>query len=461
MQGIVWCNEKEINSIHEESLKLIEDIGFKLDDINLLNRLKEFDVKIDETGKNIKVPVKVSQYFLGKVPKKIKLFGIDPKHDIELGNQRFYRPISGAISIVDNYLSIRKPLRKDVKDIATIVQNLDFMHINATAIHPFDVPGKFSDVTAAKICFENCSKHIMVDTLNEESFEIILEMAFKISGSEKAFRLRPFFQVHFPAVSPFTFDHNACANLKLATKYNIPIRVGSSPMSGGNSPIKLAGTLLLMNTEIIFGVIIAQMLNEGHPAIYGAAPTLLEMKYGTMSWGAPEHAKMAAISAGLAHKFNLFSTTTGFATDSKISDQQAVFEKTMNSLLAALSGVDILAGAGLLEGELTYDAAQLIIDNEIAKYIENIFSGIEISKESMSVELIKKIGIGGDFLSTEQTLNLYKTEHETFELLDRSSRNSWDVSGGKDMYKRAKKIAEDLIINRSQCLLPDKISARN
>ena len=282
-------------------------------------------------------------------------------------------------------------------------------------------------------------------------------MAFKIAGSEKQFKLRPFFQVHFPAVSPLIFDKNACSNLRLATEYRIPIRIGSSPMSGGNSPIKLAGTLLLMHTEIIGGAIIAQMLNEGCPVYYGAAPTIFNMKFGTMSWGSAEHAKMAACSAELAHHCNMFVTTTGFATDSKMPDQQSVIEKSMNVLLAALSGVDVLAGAGLFEGELTYDVVQLVIDNEIAKYVENILRSIEINEENISSDLIKKIGIGGNYLAIEQTLNLFKTEHEYSELFDRRSRGAWNNIEEKSMYEKAKKIADDIISNKNEYVLPDKV----
>ncbi|HEB30468.1 MAG TPA: hypothetical protein ENI15_06290, partial [Spirochaetes bacterium] len=124
----------------------------------------------------------------------------DPKYDIELGKKRVYRPISGSINIheyenVKDYkkdITTRKANSRDVKNIAKIVQNLSFIHYNATAVLPNDVPEKAMDITAAKICFENCSKHILVDTLNIRSFEAVLEMAFKIAGSEEEFKKRPF-----------------------------------------------------------------------------------------------------------------------------------------------------------------------------------------------------------------------------------------------------------------------------
>jgi trimethylamine---corrinoid protein Co-methyltransferase len=453
-----WADKKEIINIHNKSLNIIEEVGFKLDDKDLLKRLKQFDTRVDLIKKNIKIPKKVAEYFLKKIPKEIVLYGIDPKYDIKLGSKRLYRPISGTINICDDYCNIRKPLEKDVIKVARIVENLELIHFNATSMLPFDAPLSIIDVAAAKINFENCSKHILVDTLNEKSFLAILEMAFKISGDEKLFKARPFFQVHFPATSPLIFDKNACANLRLATKYNIPVRAGSSPMSGANSPIKLAGTILLMHAEILSGMIISQMLNEGNPVFYGAVPAIFDMRFGTMSWGSPEHAKMAALSSELAQYCGVYSTTTGFATDSKAPNDQAIMEKTMNALLAALSGVNIIAGAGLLEGELTYSIAQLIVDNEIAKYIENILRGVDIKEENLSLELIKSVGIGGSYINTDQTLEFYKTEHEQFGLLDRRPRNAWINTPDKDMYSKAKNIISEIqSASNKKSILPDKV----
>jgi trimethylamine--corrinoid protein Co-methyltransferase len=460
-----YFKAEDVHKIHSKSLDLIEEVGFKLDDIDILKRLKKFDTNVDLGNRTIKIPRKVADYFLKKVPGEITLYAIDPKYDIELGKKRVYRPISGSINIneyeyVTDFkkdITTRKANSKDVENVAKIVQYLDLIHYNATAVLPNDVPEQVMDITAAKICFKNCSKHILVDTLNKRSFEAVLEMAFKIAGSEEEFKRRPFFQVHFPATSPFIFDKNACDNAQMAARYNIPIRVASSPMSGLSGPIKLAGNLAVMHTEIIGGTIITQMLNEGCPVFYGSAPSIFDMRFATFSWGAAEAIKMCAAAADLARHCNMFYTTVGFATDSKLPDQQAAIERSMNLLSGALSGVDIFAGAGLLEGELTYDAAQLIIDNEIAKYVENILRGIEVNDEALSFDLIKGTGIGGNFLETEQTLVLFKTEHEQTELLDRRARGVWDDIKEKSIYEKALKTAKDIISQRSYSVLSDKI----
>jgi trimethylamine--corrinoid protein Co-methyltransferase len=454
-----WLDISEIERIHSNALHLIEEVGFKLNDEDLIKKLKPFDVEADTGSKTVKIRKEIAEYFIAKIPGDMTFFAVDPRYDLKVGEKRLYRPISGTINVLDHD-DVRRPTTDDMKNISKIVQKLEFMHFNATSVIPFDVPEKTRAIAGAKACFENCSKHMLVDVLNKRDFEIILEMAFAVTGGEEEFKKRPFIQVHFPAISPLVWDENACETAKIAARYNIPMRIASSPMSGANSPIRLAGTLLLMHTEIVAGAVVTQMLNEGCPVYYGAAPTIFDMRYGTMSWGAAEHAKMAAASAGLAHHSNLFATSTGFATDSKIPDQQAAIEKSMNLILAALSGVDVLAGAGLFEGELSYDIAQLVVDNELARYVENVMRGVSVDEKTMSIDLIKKVGIGGHYLDTDQTLQFFKTEHEENVLLDRRSRDVWRETSEKSVHEKAKKVAADIIASENEYGLPDGIKGK-
>jgi trimethylamine--corrinoid protein Co-methyltransferase len=457
MQGRVECLETDaIRLIHEKSLQLLEEVGFKLDDPDLVGRLKNCEVNIDEHNKNVRIPKKVSEYFLSKIPHNILLYAVDPRCDIEMGKKRLYRPISGTIYMLDNGDRVRKSSLNDMRNIAKIVQKLDLMSFNSTAVLPFDVPNEVRDIAAARVCFEVCSKHVLVDTLSRKSFEAILEMAFAIAGGEEAFKKRPFFQVHFPVVSPLVFDRNACECVKLAAEYRIPVRIGTSPMSGANGPVRLAGTLLLTHTEVLAAAIVTQMLQEGCPVYQGTDPAIFDMRYSTMSWGSAEHAKMSARCCELGHYSKLYVSINGFATDSKLADTQSVLEKSIDVLTAALSGADIIGGAGLLEGELTYDVAQLVIDNEIALYVENVLRDIEINEESLSVDLVKEVGIGGNYLETDQTLRFFRTEHVESVLQDRRSRGAWEGINERTMYDKAKKVAADLIMSSDTYVLSDK-----
>ena len=91
----------------------------------------------------------------------------------------------------------------------------------------------------------------------------------------------------------------------------------------------------------------------------------------------------------------------------------------------------------MLEMGVTYDFAQLIMDNEIFKMIKKVIGGIEISDEKMALEIIKEVGPGGQFVSHEHTFKHFMNEQSHTRLIDRQNRTGWLNSGAKSMTDRA------------------------
>ena len=50
-------------------------------------------------------------------------------------------------------------------------------------------------------------------------------------------------------------------------------------------------------------------------------------------------------------------------------DAQSGHEKTITGILPALAGANVIYGSGMLEMGITFDLAQLVLDNEIAGMI--------------------------------------------------------------------------------------------
>ncbi len=106
-------------------------------------------------------------------------------------------------------------------------------------------------------------------------------------------------------------------------------------------------------------------------------------------------------------------------------------------MLAAQGGANLIYGAGMLELGVTFDFAQLLIDNEIFKMIKKVIGGIEISDEKMALEVIHEVGPGGEFVSHEHTFHHFRKEQSQSILIDRQNRTGWLNSGGRSMTERA------------------------
>jgi trimethylamine--corrinoid protein Co-methyltransferase len=74
------------------------------------------------------------------------------------------------------------------------------------------------------------------------------------------------------------------------------------------------------------------------------------------------------------------------------------------------------------------------------------------------VEVIKKTGVGKDFLSHESTYRHMRAQSQP-KLIDRRMREDWEASGSQDIYQRAMEEARYILENHKPDPLPDEVLA--
>jgi trimethylamine---corrinoid protein Co-methyltransferase len=110
----------------------------------------------------------------------------------------------------------------------------------------------------------------------------------------------------------------------------------------------------------------------------------------------------------------------------------------------ALAGASIIYGAGMIESGVTFDCAQLVMDNEFAQMIKFVVNGIEIDDERLMVDEIHKVGAFGDFLSLDSTYR-HMREQSQPKLIDRRVRDEWQGDGATDLYTRSLAKAREIL----------------
>ena len=134
-------------------------------------------------------------------------------------------------------------------------------------------------------------------------------------------------------------------------------------------------------------------------------------------------------------------------SDSKLPDNQAGYEQAMTMTLAALSGSGfVYESAGMLASLLGCSVEALIIDDEMLSSIRRVARGIEVTPDSLSVDVIRDATLGtGHFLGADQTLRLMETEFTYPKHADRAPPDDWAAAGGKDIWQRARDHADVLL----------------
>ena len=127
-------------------------------------------------------------------------------------------------------------------------------------------------------------------------------------------------------------------------------------------------------------------------------------------------------------------------------DAQAGHEKTLTAMLPALAGANLVYGMGMLEMGQVLSFSQMVMDNEFAAMIKRTIRGMRVNDELMGVDVIQRVGAGGNFLGQQHTMDHIDEEQVQADLIDRRMRGGWEKRGAKDLHQssveRAKKLLE-------------------
>jgi trimethylamine--corrinoid protein Co-methyltransferase len=179
----------------------------------------------------------------------------------------------------------------------------------------------------------------------------------------------------------------------------------------------------------------------------GGMPLVSDLRTGSMIGGTAELALMNAASAQMTHFYGVPVYSSSALTDSKIPDIQAGFEKGLTTAAVALAGAQYNHhAAGMLESMLTVAYEQYIIDDDINGQAMRLVRGLEVTEESLSLDVIHDVCNGeGHYLGHPQTLELMNSEYHYPHSVDRSIRGDWEEGGSLDMRERSRQQARDIL----------------
>jgi trimethylamine--corrinoid protein Co-methyltransferase len=90
----------------------------------------------------------------------------------------------------------------------------------------------------------------------------------------------------------------------------------------------------------------------------------------------------------------------------------------------------------MLESGITFDVAQLVMDNEFVRMIRQTVAGLTVNAETLAVRVIDEVGPAGEFLTRDHTF-AHMRDHSRPELIDRRRMADWQAAGGCDIRRRA------------------------
>jgi trimethylamine--corrinoid protein Co-methyltransferase len=429
-----------VQRIRYAALEILERTGVAVKSRKAQKLLVDAGCDFDEKSSVVRFPPSLVEELARKNKRSVTFFGRTPKHDARLdgGHVHVCSDGNGTMAMDFETRERRVSRKEDVAKAAFVSDALKGHGVNWPSVTSQDVPMGTRHIHDLQASLENTEKHITLAT-NTTDWEVedVLALAAAAAGGEEEFRRRPFLSSIHTSSSPLQIDADGIDAGFVAADGGMPICFYVMPGPGATGPVTLAGAVAVGVAETLAGNAIIQLHRPGTAFVFSCGMAVLDMKASTRAGGGPEHGLTSAAYAQMAHHFGFPALAGGFVTTSKEPDEQAAYEKFASAVTPILAGADMIAGIGLLEDCRTIWLEQMVIDDEISRIIGRMAQGIEVSEDTLAIDVVDSVGPGKDFLGQRHTVDHFRKEHFIPMVSDRSSWDSWVTRGSKSTLIRA------------------------
>ncbi|MGI6630320.1 MAG: [trimethylamine--corrinoid protein] Co-methyltransferase [Bacillota bacterium] len=455
--GLNSFSQDQVEALHYATLEVLQKTGVKVESEEAVNIYADAGAQVERKSNYfiVKIPAYVVEDCIRWAARPGIFFGREPEDDFIAEPYRVgFATFGECIQIIDPITrKVRKSTKKDCGNISLICDYYDEISVMERPCCSSDAHPETQPLHNLEAILTNTSKPVFIAAVNRRNYKKMIDMAIACAGSREKFLKRPFLNIFVCPTSPLTLVENCCEVIIEAAKGGVGIAIIPMALAGATSTATLAGTLVTHNAEVLSALVLAQLTAKGACCVYCSVSTIMDLKLMVGAVGAPEQALISVGAAKLAQYYRLPSWIGGGVSDSKVPDAQAAYEFALNALTGALSGANIVYGAGVLELGLTQDYAKLVMDIEAIKSIKRIIGGVDIDDETLALDVINQVGPGGEFLTHEHTFR-HMRELSQPHIFDRKTRDNWQKNGGKNATERAYEEAAYIISHHQAKSLP-------
>lgn len=435
-----------VDAIKEGALEILETVGFAYRHMDALRILKEHGATVDYNKETAKLPRELILDCLKKAPKQ---YTVEPSQGnaICFGDDGMKATMGLEIQFVDYEKMERRPGRTEdcIRSIA-IGNELKNISVVSPFVVPSDVPLRIADVRGYRLLFTYSRKPSYAWIYSPKSCRYILDMARVVVGGEDELRRKKIVSYGAEPTSPLQLSHHAIGILMEMARYELPISAsGSMSLLGGTAPVTIAGALSLHAAEVLAGIVLVHLIDPNSPVSFSTSVHVLDQRTALCSFGAPENTLAALAGIQVARELGLSCFANVALTDSNIPDFQSGFEKAMSAALVLAAGAEGIGQQGIVGADQGASLEQLIIDNEWFDYVNRIFKGFKINQETLALEVIKRVGIGGSFLKERHTLKKMREELWYPSLFNRDDWAGWWKKGRPDLLKKTRDVLDIIL----------------
>jgi trimethylamine--corrinoid protein Co-methyltransferase len=439
----------QVETIHHASLKILRDIGLRVDNPSSLKLLSKLKADVDFDNNHVKLDPDLVEELLRDVPSEFTIHARNPQKTLRMGgNSIVFATTCGPSFVSDIDRGRRAGTQKDMEDFVKLASTLNILHHEGgSGPEPLDLPpaSRHLDMMYAQITLTDKGWHPSWLNTAERARDCIEMAKIAMQTDDEGLKQRPAIVGGINTNSPLLWDEGQVDGMRVFAEAGQPVHATPFTLAGAMAPATVAGAVTLQNAEALGCIAITQAAAPGSPTFYGHFTSNVDMRTGSPAFGTPEYAQSVIMSGQLARRYRMplrSSNTTGSAC----VDLQATYESNMSINACIQAHVnDVMHAGGWLEGGLTCSFEKLILDAELLQMQAAFLQPVIVDDDSLGIEAIAEVGSGGHFFGTAHTLERYENAFYQPILSDWRNFEAWEEDGAKNATQRANEIWKRLL----------------
>ncbi len=434
--------------ILDEAHGLLADPGVRVHNREALSLLAEAGAQVNFEAQIARIPEKIIREALASAPSKFDLYSLDGQPVVHYGGDTVqFDPGSSGVTILANEQGEqRPPTTADFVKFVKLVETLPQLDAQSTAFVCRDVLEAMGDWYRLYVALNFMRKPIVTGAFSVSGWWVMAEMLAAAAGGEATLASKPLAIFDVCPSPPLLWSDLTCQNLMDCARKGIPAELISMPLAGITSPVTLAAAVVQHTAESLSGVAIHQLARGGAPVVWGGAPAASDMRTGATPMGDVGTWLIDLAYVEIGKSLGLPTHTYMGSSDAKLLDYQAGMESAGGTLLAALAGVNMVSGAGMIDYLRCQSFEKLVLDAEIIGMARRLAVGIEPRDTPLALALMRQSPHRADWLSKPHTIKWFGKElYIPSEVIDRSPLDAWQGKGSMSAFQRASERVDKLL----------------
>lgn len=438
-----------MEKIHKAALHILEKTGMRVEHKKALEYLRQAGCRVDMDRCLVKFPEEVVEKALGKMkanfarknrwPKRMAVRYSQVRFDAQpfKVHEDFSVSSGGFCCFIWDLGGKRRPANiEDVKQALKLADKLDQITYTGLPCAAQEVPIDIRPVVMTATLAKATKKLGGIETFKAKDVDYICRIGEVVAGSREKHRKNPVLVGYAEARTPLCIDAVMAEVMLTHLERGLPQSLDTMPNGGATAPVTPAGILAIGMAETLGGLTLGFAVDPKATMTIDVTPGYCDMRSMLFGYAGAERIPLIAARIQMISEFyGCPSGVHGGKTNACVPGIQAGVEKAVSMLMPVLAGAIGFGTVGHLENALTFSPMQLVIDNEIARYIRRCVRPVEVNDETLALDVIAEAGIGGNTVNSEHTARHFKDElllSPFFEAVSWGSGNSMD----RDRFER-------------------------